>query len=41
MLSFDPEGLTLAKSGELIVTSEVATRAISVVRRHTIGGPPG
>lgn len=38
--SFDPEGLTLAKSGELIVTSEgIATRAIAPwVRRYTLGG---
>ena len=38
--SFDPEGLTLAKSGELIVTSEgIAARTISPwVRRYTVDG---
>jgi 3-phytase len=38
--SLDPEGLTLAKSGELIVTSEgIATRSIAPwVRRYTVGG---
>ena len=38
--SLDPEGLTLAKSGELIVTSEgIATRAIAPwVRRYSLGG---
>jgi hypothetical protein len=38
--SLDPEGLTLAKSGELIVTSEgFATRQIPAwVRRYTRGG---
>ena len=38
--SFDPEGLTLAKSGELIVTSEgIAARGIApFVRRYTVGG---
>lgn len=38
--SLDPEGLTLAKSGELIVTSEgIATRAIAPwVRRYALGG---
>jgi hypothetical protein len=38
--SFDPEGLTLAKSGELIVTSEgIATRAIAPwVRRYALDG---
>jgi 3-phytase len=38
--SFDPEGLTLAKSGELIVTSEgIATRAIPPwARRYSLGG---
>ena len=38
--SFDPEGLTLAKSGELIVTSEgIATRGIApFVRRYTVDG---
>ena len=38
--SLDPEGLTLAKSGELIVTSEgIAARAIAPwVRRYTIDG---
>ena len=39
-LSFDPEGLTLAKSGELVVTSEgIASRAISPwVRRYALDG---
>jgi 3-phytase len=39
-LSFDPEGLTLAKSGELIVTSEgIAARGISPwVRRYSLVG---
>jgi hypothetical protein len=39
-LSFDPEGLTLAKSGELIVTSEgIAARGIGPwVRRYTLDG---
>jgi len=39
-LSLDPEGLTLAKSGELIVTSEgIATRGISPwVRRYALDG---
>jgi hypothetical protein len=38
--SLDPEGLTLAKSGELIVTSEgIATRAIGPwVRRYALDG---
>jgi hypothetical protein len=38
--SLDPEGLTLAKSGELIVTSEgIATRGIAPwVRRYSLGG---
>ena len=38
--SFDPEGLTLAKSGELIVTSEgIATRGVApFVRRYTVDG---
>jgi 3-phytase/alkaline phosphatase D len=38
--SLDPEGLTLAKSGELVVTSEgIATRAIAPwVRRYAIDG---
>ena len=38
--SLDPEGMTLAKSGELIVTSEgFATRLIPAwVRRYTLGG---
>jgi hypothetical protein len=38
--SLDPEGLTLAKSGELIVTSEgIATAGISPwVRRYTLDG---
>lgn len=38
--SFDPEGLTLAKSGELIVTSEgIASRSIAPwVRRYALSG---
>ena len=38
--SLDPEGLTLAKSGDLIVTSEgIATRGIAPwVRRYALGG---
>lgn len=38
--SFDPEGLTLAKSGELVVTSEgIANRGISPwVRRYALDG---
>jgi len=38
--SLDPEGLTLAKSGELIVTSEgIASRAIAAwVRRYAVDG---
>lgn len=39
-LSLDPEGLTLTKSGELIVTSEgIAARGIpAFVRRYSLGG---
>src|SRR5947208_8640172 len=38
--SLDPEGLTLTKSGELIVTSEgIAARGIpAFVRRYSLGG---
>jgi hypothetical protein len=38
--SLDPEGLTLAKSGELVVTSEgIAARGIpAFVRRYSLGG---
>jgi 3-phytase len=40
MASLDPEGLTLTKSGELIVTSEgIAARGIAPwVRRYSLGG---